>query len=186
MKLPIRKYGDPVLRAKGKRIEAVDDEIRALAGNMLETMHAANGIGLAAQQVGRALQLTVLDVTQVEDRPSTMTLNGEAVADLATAMPLVLLNPTLRLSEETDVGSEGCLSFPEITADIERASSLEMEAQTLEGDRLRIEASGLLARALQHEVDHLNGILFIDRMSSAAKASHGSRLKRLQKETAKM
>lgn len=186
MKLPIRKYGDPVLRAKGKRIEAVDDEIRALAGNMLETMHAANGIGLAAQQVGHALQLTVLDVTQVEDRPSTMTLNGEAVADLATAMPLVLLNPTLRLSEETDVGSEGCLSFPEITADIERASSLEMEAQTLEGDRLRIEASGLLARALQHEVDHLNGILFIDRMSSAAKASHGSRLKRLQKETAKM
>jgi len=186
MKLPIRKYGDPVLRAKGKRIEAVDDEIRALAENMLETMHSANGIGLAAQQVGHAFQLTVLDVTQVEDRPSTMTLNGEAVADLATAMPLVLLNPTLRLSEETDVGSEGCLSFPEITADIERASSLEMEAQTVQGERLRIEASGLLARALQHEVDHLNGILFIDRMSSAAKVSHGSRLKRLQKETAKM
>ena len=186
MRLQIRKYGDPLLRAKGKRIEAVDDEIRALAEDMLETMHAANGIGLAAQQVGHALQLTVLDVTQVEDRPSTMTLNGESVADLATAMPLVLINPTLRLSEETDLGSEGCLSFPEITADIERASSLKMEAETLEGDKLRIEASGLLARALQHEVDHLNGILFIDRMSSAAKVSHGSRLKRLQKETARM
>jgi peptide deformylase len=186
MRLPIRKYGDPILRTKGKRIEAVDDEIRALAENMLETMHAANGIGLAAQQVGHALQLTVLDVTQVEDRPSTMTLNGKPVPDLATAMPLVLINPTLRLSEETDLGSEGCLSFPEITADIERAASLEMEAETLEGEKLRIEASGLLARALQHEVDHLNGILFIDRMSSAAKASHGSKLKRLQKETAKM
>jgi len=186
MRLPIRKYGDPILRAKGKRIETVDDEIRALAGDMLETMHAANGIGLAAQQVGHAMQLTVLDVTQVEDRPSTMTLNGEPIADLATAMPLVLINPTLRLSEETELGSEGCLSFPEITADIERASSLEIEAETLEGDKLRMEASGLLARALQHEVDHLNGILFIDRMSSAAKASHGSRLKRLQREAAKM
>jgi peptide deformylase len=186
MKLAIRKYGDPILRAKGQRIESVDDKIRELAQNMLETMHAANGIGLAAQQVGQALQLTVLDVAQVEDRPSTMTLNGERVADLSAAMPLVLLNPTLRLGRETDVGSEGCLSFPEITADIERASAVELEAETLEGDTLRIEASGLLARALQHEVDHLNGILFIDRMSSAAKASHGSRLKRLQKETAKM
>jgi peptide deformylase len=183
MRLPIRKYGDPILRAKGKRIETVDADVRALAEDMLETMHAANGVGLAAQQVGQALQLTVLDVSQIEDRPSTMKLNGEPVADLATAMPLVLVNPTLRLSEETDLGSEGCLSFPEITADIERANSVELEAETLEGDKVQIEASGLLSRALQHEVDHLNGILFIDRMSSASKASHSSRLKRLQKET---
>lgn len=186
MRLAIRKYGDPILRAKGKRIEAVDDEIRALAENMLETMHAANGIGLAAQQVGHALQLTVLDVSQVEDRPSALKLNGQPVPDLETEMPLVLLNPTLRLGEETELGSEGCLSFPEINADIERAIAIELEAETLEGEKLRIEASGLLARALQHEVDHLNGILFIDRMSSAAKASHGSRLKRLQKETAQL
>ena len=100
MRLPIRKYGDPILRTKGKWIEQVDDEIRTLASDMLDTMEAANGVGLAAQQVGHALQLTVLDVTQVEDRPSTMTLNGEPVADLASAMPLVLINPTLRLSEE--------------------------------------------------------------------------------------
>ena len=186
MKLTIRKYGDPILRAKGQQIATVDDKIRTLAENMLETMHAANGIGLAAQQVGHALQLTVLDVSQVEDRPSTLMLNGESVEDLATAMPLVLVNPILRLGQETDLGSEGCLSFPEITADIERAIAVEVEAETLEGDALRIEASGLLARALQHEIDHLNGILFIDRMSSAAKASHGSRLKRLQKETARM
>src|ERR1043165_6247621 len=121
MRLPIRKYGDPILRAKGKQIETVDEQIAARADDMLETMHAANGIGLAAQQVGHALQLTVLDVSQVEDRPSTLILNGEPVPDLATAMPLVLLNPTLRLGETTDLGSEGCLSFPEITADIERA-----------------------------------------------------------------
>jgi peptide deformylase len=186
MRLAIRKYGNPILRAKGKRIETVDDDIRALAENMLETMHAANGVGLAAQQVGRALQLTVLDISQVEDRPSMMKLNGEPVVDLTTAMPLVLVNPTLLLGEETDLGSEGCLSFPEITADIERASSVELEAETLDGQKLRIEASGLLSRALQHEVDHLNGILFIDRMSSASKAIHASRLKRLQKETARL
>jgi peptide deformylase len=183
MRLPIRKYGDPILRAKGKPIQTVDDHLRGLVDDMLETMHAANGVGLAAQQVGRALQLTVLDVSQVEDRPSTMTLNGDPVEDLATAMPLILLNPTLTLAEETDLGSEGCLSFPEITADIERANSVELEAETLDGKKIRVAASGLLSRALQHEVDHLNGILFIDRMSSAAKAVHASRLKRLQKET---
>lgn len=186
MRLPIRKYGDPILRAKGKAIREVDDELRALAANMLETMQAANGVGLAAQQVGHALQLTVVDVAQVEDRPSTMKLNGAPVADLASAMPLVLLNPALRLGEETELGNEGCLSFPDITADIERACTVQLEADTLDGETLRIEASGLLARALQHEVDHLHGILFIDRMSSASKVSHSSRLKRLQKETARM
>src|SRR3977135_1838637 len=116
MRLPIRKYGDPILRTKGKPIEAVDDDIRALAESMLETMHAANGIGLAAQQVGAALQLTVLDVSQGEDRPSTMKLNGTKV-DPASAMPLMLLNPKLQLHEETASGNEGCLSFPDITAE---------------------------------------------------------------------
>src|SRR5881275_1713120 len=111
MKLPILQYGDPILRVRGKRIENIDERIRELTQNMLETMHAANGIGLAAQQVGRALQLTVLDVSQVEDRPSTLKLDGKPVADLAVAMPLVLLNPTLRLGAEMDLGSEGCLSF---------------------------------------------------------------------------
>ena len=182
MRLPIRKYGDPILRAKGKRIETVNEQIRALAENMLETMQAANGVGLAAQQVGEALQLTVLDVSQVEDRPSTMKLNNEGM-DIATAMPLVLLNPVLRVGEEKDSGSEGCLSFQDITGEIDRATTVELEAETLEGEKIRIEASGLLSRALQHEVDHLNGILFIDRMSSAAKASVASKLKRLQKET---
>jgi peptide deformylase len=182
MKLPIAKYGEPILRAKGKRVAEIDKEIRELAFNMLETMHAANGVGLAAQQIGRALQLTVLDISQVEDRPSTMKLNGAAV-DPATAMPLILLNPKLRLHEETDSGNEGCLSFPDINAEIDRAISVEVEAETLEGETVRIEAAGLLSRALQHEVDHLNGILFIDRMSSVAKATLASRLKRLQRET---
>ncbi len=182
MKRPIVKYGDPVLRAKGKRIPKADDEIKALASDMLETMHAANGVGLAAQQIGEALQLTVLDISEVEDRPSTMKLNGREV-DPRTAMPLVLLNPELTLHDEIEAGVEGCLSFPELSADIDRAVSVVAKAQTLDGDTIEIEASGLLARALQHEVDHLSGILFIDRMSSASKASLASRLKRLQKET---
>jgi peptide deformylase len=182
MILSISQYGDPILRVKGKRIEKIDDHIRELAANMIETMHAANGVGLAAQQVGEALQLTVLDVSQVEDRPSTMKLNGEDV-DPKTVMPVVLINPEIEIDGASETGTEGCLSFPEITGQIERAKSIIARAQTVEGDTIAIQASGLLARAIQHEVDHLNGILFIDRMNSAAKAALSSRLKRLQKET---
>jgi peptide deformylase len=182
MILSISQYGDPILRVKGKRIEKIDAHIRELAANMIETMHTANGVGLAAQQVGEALQLTVLDVSQVEDRPSTMKLNGEDV-DPKTMMPVVLINPEIEIGGATETGTEGCLSFPEITGQIERAKSIIVRAQTVEGDTIAIQASGLLARAIQHEVDHLNGILFIDRMNSAAKAALSSRLKRLQKET---
>jgi peptide deformylase len=182
MILPILQYGDPILRVKGKRIEDIDDRLRELASNMIETMHAAHGVGLAAQQIGEALQLTVLDISAVEDRPSTLKLDGNET-DPNSAMPLVLINPEIELRGETEVGVEGCLSFPEITGDIERAQSVIVRAQTLEGETIQIEASGFLARAIQHEHDHLNGILFIDRMRSAAKVALSSRLKRLQKET---
>ena len=182
MKLPILQYGDPILRAKGRRIEKIDERIRQLTQDMIETMRAANGVGLAAQQVGEALQLTVLDVSQVEDRPSTMKLNGKDV-DPRTAMPLILINPEIKLAGETEFATEACLSFPEISGQIERAKSVIARAQTLEDGRIEIEASGLLGRAIQHEVDHLNGVLFIDRMNSAIKAALSSRLKRMQKET---
>jgi peptide deformylase len=182
MILPILEYGDPILRAKGKPIDNIDDRIRELAANMIETMHAANGVGLAAQQVGEALQLTVLDVSLVEDRPSTLKVDGKDV-DPKAAMPLVLINPEIELHGAAETGVEGCLSFPEITGDIERANTVIVRAQTLEGGTIEIEATGFLARAIQHEGDHLNGILFIDRMNSAAKAALSSRLKRLQKET---
>ena len=182
MRLSILQYGDPILRAKGNRIEKIDDRIRELARDMIETMHAANGVGLAAQQIGEAIQLTVLDVSQVEDRPTTMKLNGKEI-EPATAMPLILINPQIDLGNETEIGTEGCLSFPEITGEIERAKSITVRAQNLEGESIEIETIGFLARAIQHEVDHLNGILFVDRMSSAAKTSLSSKLKRLQKET---
>ncbi len=182
MKLSILQYGDPILRTKGERIDKIDNHVRELANDMLETMRDANGVGLAAQQIGEALQLTVVDVSQVEDRPSTMKLRGEDV-DLSAVMPLVLVNPEITLRDETEIGSEGCLSFPEITGDIERAQSINVRAQDLNGNEIEFEASGLLSRAIQHEVDHLNGILFIDRMNSATKASVASKLKRMQKET---
>lgn len=182
MKLSIRQYGDPPLRAKGKPVGEIDGRIRQLAADMIETMHAANGVGLAAQQIGEALQLTVLDISQVEDRPSRMKLNGQDV-DPKTAMPLVLINPEIEMRAETEMGTEGCLSFPEISGEIERAKSIIVRAQSLDDHKMEIDASGFMARAIQHEVDHLNGILFIDRMSSAAKAALSSRLKRLQKET---
>jgi peptide deformylase len=163
-------------------VDEIDNHIRELAMDMIETMHAANGVGLAAPQIGEALQLTVLDISQVEDRPTQMKLNGQDV-DPKSAMPLVLVNPEVELRTETEMGTEGCLSFPEISGQIERAKSIVARAQNLDGDKVEVEASGFLARAIQHEVDHLNGILFIDRMSAVAKAALSSRLKRLQKET---
>jgi len=182
MKLPIVQYGDPVLRAKGASIQEIDSRTRELAQNMIETMHAANGVGLAAQQIGEPIQLMVLDISQVEDRPTSMKLNRKSV-DPKSAMPLVLINPQIDLGGDTDMGTEGCLSFPEITGEISRAKSIVARGQDLDGNSVEIETTGFLARAIQHEVDHLNGILFIDRMSAAAKVSLSSRLKRLQKET---
>jgi peptide deformylase len=181
MKLDIRLYGDPILRTKGRKIGEVDQRIRQLAEDMIETMHAANGVGLAAQQVGEALQITVIDVSQAEDRPSTLKIDGRAV-ELEAAMPMILVNPEAELGKEIVPGTEGCLSFPEISAEIDRPDSVRVRAETLDGSPIKIEATGLLARALQHEIDHLNGILFIDRMNSGVRAGLSGRLKRLQKE----
>lgn len=181
MTLPIVKYGHPVLRQRGKRIEAVTPEIRELAANMLETMRASAGVGLAAQQVGQPLLLMVLDVRESE-RPSTMQINGTE-ADVAAHMPMVLLNPALTEPAGKEVGFEGCLSFPGISADICRAESITVNALNLDGKPLKFHCGGLLARVIQHENDHLHGVLFVDRMDSATKVSLGGTLKRLQKET---
>ena len=133
---------------------------------------------MAAQQVGVATQLTVIDVSDAASRPSRMWINGEEVQP-SDYMPLYLVNPQVETGREMEVGPEGCLSFPDITADISRAAHVRVRALDLEGRPVEFEAEGLLARAVQHEVDHLNGILFIDRMNSAAKAALGGKLKRL-------
>jgi len=171
-------YGDPVLRLKGKRIEKIDNSIRQLTADMLETMHNANGVGLAAQQVGATLQIMVIDVGDVDNRPSQMWVEGKEV-DPNDHAPLILINPELELGGEREVETEGCLSFPEISAEIPRSTKVRVKAQDLDGNPIDFEATGLLARVAQHETDHLNGILFIDRISSASKTSLASRLKRI-------
>jgi len=176
------KYGHPALRRKGARIESLTPSIRQLIADMFETMHAFKGIGLAAQQVGQALQLTVIDVREVTDRPSTLELNGQP-ADVAALMPLVLINPEVTPVGDAVEGPEGCLSFPEIYAPISRPESVEVRALNENGERIEFRCGGLLARAVQHEVDHLNGILFIDRMDRKTKESLRPELEAVQEET---
>jgi peptide deformylase len=180
MILPIVQYGHPILRVKGKEIKEITPEIKKLAADMLETMVDAEGVGLAAQQIGQAIQLTVIDVQDSEERPSTMSIDGKPVK-LAGEMPLVLLNPKVELGKETELGKEGCLSFPEMSGSVTRAAAVNVRATGLDGKEIRFSATGLLARAVQHETDHLHGILFIDRMSSAIRASLAGKLKRLQR-----
>ena len=182
MVLEIIKYGHPVLRERGARITAITPEIRQLASDMLETMHASKGVGLAAQQVARAVQMAVHDVRGVKDRPSTMELDGRP-ADVESLMPLVLINPEFTPVGEPVSGPEGCLSFPEIFADISRSQTIDVVAQNLAGETLRFRCGGLLARAIQHEHDHLNGILFIDRMTRDTKDDLKPKLEELQSAT---
>lgn len=169
MVLEVVHYGDPVLRKKGAKIEAITPEISQFIADMFDTMKAAKGVGLAAQQVGKAVQLTVIDVRGLKDRPSQLWLDGQP-ADVESFMPLVLINPVIAPSGPRVAGPEGCLSFPQIYGDIERPAEVEVTAQNERGESYSFKAGGLLARAVQHEVDHLNGILFIDRMSSDVRA----------------
>ena len=176
MVLPIIKYGNAILRKKGTPIEKITSDIRILAQNMIDTMNHTCGIGLAAQQVGYAVQLCVLNVPFLENRPSRLWIKGAEVA-LEDYMPMVLLNPELQLAKQRYVDLEGCLSFPEISADISRPLRAKVKAQDLKGNWIEWEGEGLIARAIQHEIDHLNGVLFIDRMDSATRSSLQNTLK---------
>jgi peptide deformylase len=182
MLLTVVKYGTPVLRHKGARIESVTPTIKKLIADMLETMYANKGIGLAAQQIGLALQLTVLDVRGVTDRPSWVEVKGEP-AELDDFMPLVLINPQITPVGRPVSGPEGCLSFPEIFADITRPDVVDVKATNQEAQTVEFRCGGLLARAVQHETDHLHGILFIDRMTREAKDALRPELEVLQAET---
>jgi peptide deformylase len=182
MILEVVKYGHPLLRQKGARIETFDADVRHFIADLLETMYAAKGVGLAAQQVGRALQVTVIDVADVPDRPSTMEVDGKAV-DLHDHMPLVLVNPEIKPTGDSVSGPEGCLSFPEIYADISRPEFVEVKALSEKGNTICFRAGGLLSRAVQHEVDHLNGILFIDRMDKKTKEEVRAEIEELQADT---
>jgi peptide deformylase len=182
MILEITKYGNPILRQKGARIEKITPEIKKIISDMFETMNERHGVGLAAQQIGKALQLTVIDVREAKDRPSTLELKGNAV-DVGEIMPLVLINPEIKPFGEMVAGSEGCLSFPEIFGEISRPGFVDVKALNEKMKPIEFRAGGLLARAVQHEMDHLNGILFIDRMSKKTKEEIREQLDILQAKT---
>ena len=140
---------DPVLRKKCMKVENIDETLITLADNMIETMYAASGLGLAANQVGVSSDLFVIDVGAQKEKRD----------------PVIIINPTITASEEEVIDEEGCLSIPEVFAEVKRAQHVEVKGYDLKGNELRYEAEGVLARAFQHEMDHLNGVLFWDNLS---------------------
>ena len=181
--LEVVKYGHPALRSKGKKIEKIDDSILTLASEMILTMYEEDGCGLAAQQVGRALQLAVIDVMPAfEDRPSRAWIDGREL-EIESLMPLVMINPEIHpVGEERSWEVEGCLSMPGLHDEIERPTRVRVICQDLDGSILDFEAEGLLSRAAQHEVDHLHGILFIDHLPSESLKEHQPLLRKFQSQ----
>ena len=178
MLLEIKQYGDHVLREVCAKVEKVELEHNTLAVNMLETMYAAQGIGLAAPQVGLGIQLVVIDIPEDEEPAEKITVNGEQ-RDMRSIMPLVFINPELEPYGKEELCTEGCLSVRDIRSQVARPSRVRAKLYKLDGKVLEIDCGGLLARCLQHECDHLRGVLFTDRVSSAAKVTLAKRLKRM-------
>ena len=164
--LQLRYYGDPVLRKRAEPVAEITEAERQLAEQMLETLYATgNGIGLAATQVGVLKRLIIVDIGEEDDEEYE---------------PLVLFNPELLSSDGEIVAEEGCLSIPDVTADVKRPESIVVEGVNLQREAIRIEADGLLARVLQHEIDHLNGVLFIDRISGLKRRLLSEELTKIQ------
>ena len=183
MVLKVVRYPIAVLRAKCRNIETVTERHRKLADDMLETMRDEHGVGLAAPQVAVDEQMAVIDVSHNPKCVSYFKINGED-QDMVAHMPVVFLNPKLELGRDKVSDEEGCLSFPHLRGQIRRSTDIKVTYQTLDGETVTIETDGLLARAFQHEIDHLNGILFIDRMSPVAKAGLKRKLSRLMADWA--
>lgn len=164
--LPIRVYPDPVLRVRCPEVENFDTELKELAQNMVETMHAAPGIGLAASQIGVELRLAVVDITAGESEKAIH----------------VFVNPEIVESAGRDVDEEGCLSVPGITDKVSRPAAIKVQARDLDGNLFETEADGLFARVICHEVDHLNGVLFVDRLVGLRKERVRRQLRRLGRQ----
>lgn len=168
--------GAGVLKQVAKPVPAVTDEIRQIASEMVEAMHVFNGIGLAAPQYGKSLRLVVFDV------PEDGNTGTPGENQLLPLMPLTVINPEIIASSaEKSVREEGCLSVPEIYAPVERPVRVVFRAQTLDGNFIEAECGGLLGRCIQHELDHLQGLLFTDRLNSADARNIRGDLDRLKK-----
>ncbi len=166
--MTVRTLGDTVLHAKAKPVVKVDDEIRRFADVMIETMYAKDGIGLAATQVGVPLRMVSLHVDAPEDRDGKPLLPlSPGEMELCPKMPVVLLNPEIvSFSSVQEEREEGCLSVPKIYAPVLRPISVVLKAQLLDGPQVLLDCGGLLGRAVQHELDHLDGIVFVQRVAS--------------------
>jgi peptide deformylase len=183
MALRIVHYNEPVLRTKGEKVTTFDGSLLTLAQEMVETMHEAAGIGLAAQQIGRSLQLCVVDLRE-SDADFSWELDG-ARPPMDLFMPMVLANPQIAVTKGTEetVYEEGCLSFPEIRGDVMRPDEITVKFQDERGVPHVLKCDGLFSRCIQHEVDHLNGVLFIERMDKKTRAKIDDDVKALAKET---
>ncbi len=182
MALKIVHYGDPVLRAKGEPVATFDAKLARLARTMIETMHEAEGIGLAAQQVGLALRFCVIDLRGT-DAEFAFRLDG-ASPPLDLIMPMALANPVVQaLPGRTTSYEEGCLSFPEIRGDVVRPDAIRVTFQDERGASHEMTCDGLLSRCIQHEVDHLEGVLFIDRMEKEVLAGIEREVRLLKRAT---
>lgn len=183
MSLKLRYFGDPVLRQSGRKIEKFDDQLASLSQEMIEVMRESDGIGLAAQQIGIAEQFCVMDVPEHPDYPILCVLDGKALSP-SLLMPMSLANPVVSpLPSDEYYYEEGCLSFPGINADVARPEKISVSYQDMDGIAHTLECDGLLARCIQHEVDHLNGVLFIDRMEKETYAEIKKEVQSLKKET---
>ena len=147
--IPIRTVPDPILRQKSKRVRTIDKSIHRLIDNMVETMHSASGVGLAAPQVGTLLRVAIIGLPEQED--------------------IVLINPAIVRRSGERLVNEGCLSIPGYVGEIKRALSVTVKGRDITGKEIRIKADELLAQALEHEIDHLNGVLYIDQLESMDK-----------------
>jgi peptide deformylase len=165
MILKILKYGAPELRAVSKAVDVFNGELEEIVKNMFETMYSSPGIGLAAAQVGINIQLVTIDLTVGEDKNEKM----------------VVCNPRIISSEGTQRGDEGCLSVPDFSESVTRPRRIVVQAQDQNGEAVNIEAEGLLARCLSHEIDHLNGILFVDHLSPLKRSLIRNKIKKLTK-----
>ena len=183
MVLRVTQFGESILRQTGERVTVFGEELKVLADDMIETMFAEEGIGLAAQQIDKALMFCVIDVSHLPDEELDYQLDGLR-QPIELIMPMSLANPVVReLPGKVEVGEEGCLSFPGIRGDVPRPEAIEVSFQDLNGNPHQLICSGWLARVVQHEVDHLNGRLFIDHMDKRKLRLLDSKLKRLKRDT---
>jgi peptide deformylase len=176
MTLPLCYYGNPILRKQAEPVTDFDDALAQLARDMVDTMHAEAGIGLAGPQIGQSLRIFVMEVPPDMDVDETGTPLNPGCAG-----PLVVVNPEIEVMEgDVEEMEEGCLSIPDIRGRVERPFAIRMTFQTVSGEKKSLDLQGLAARCAQHEFDHLNGVLFVDHLGSVKKMAIKGKLRKLK------